>query len=415
MATGFVIRAIEPAEYSAFVAINADAFHSALALETMAEHERITFEFDRSAAAFDGDRMVGSSCAFSFGLSVPGGSVAAGGISMIAVMHRYRRRGILTAMMASLLADSVKRGEPVAALFAAEPEIYGRYGFGCASEDVRVKIPRSEGRIIPPPFPGQDGSVRLRDADPAASHDDLALVYETLATVRPGMTSRDKRWWQSRTADPEWGRGGRAPRQCLIAEDDAGPCGYALYSIRAGSGDPGIPAAKLRVDELVATRPCAAAALWTDLLSIDLVDEVAAHSLPLDDPLLRLISGQRRARPAIVDALWVRLIDLPAALSQRRYTREIDVTVEVTDAQLPANEGRWRLRADQAGQATCTRTDRPADLLAPVQALGAAYLGGTSLGSLAAAGQVSEVRPGTVASLSAAMSWHLSPWCPMIF
>ncbi|HEY1617491.1 MAG TPA: GNAT family N-acetyltransferase [Streptosporangiaceae bacterium] len=415
MATGFVIRAIEPAEFPAFVAIGVDAFHSAQAVETYVEHERTTFEFDRSVAAFDGDRMVGSACTFSFGLSVPGGSVAAGGISMIAVHQRYRRRGLLTSMMGNLLADSVQRGEPAAALFAAEPEIYGRYGFGCASEDVRVTIPRSEGRIIPPPFPGQDDSVRLRDADPAASHDDLALVYEALAAVRPGMTSRDKRWWQSRTADPEWGRGGRGPLHCLVAEDDAGLCGYALYSVRAVAGDPGIPAAKLRVQELVAVRPGAAATLWSDLLATDLVDEVSAHSLPVDDPLLRLLSGQRRARPAIVDALWIRLIDLPTALSRRRYTREIDVVLEVTDAQLQANAGRWRLQADQAGQATCTRTDRTADLLAPVQALGAAYLGGTSLGSLAAAGQVSEVRPGTVASLSAAMSWHLAPWCPMVF
>ena len=50
-----------------------------------------------------------------------------------------------------------------------------------------------------------------------------------------------------------------------------------------------------------------------------------------------------------------------------------------------------------------------------IRELGAAYLGGTRLGALAAAGLVTEVRPGALGPLSAAMTWDPAPWCPVIF
>ena len=96
------------------------------------------------------------------------------------------------------------------------------------------------------------------------------------------------------------------------------------------------------------------------------------------------------------DALWVRIIDLPAALSRRAYSCPVDVVLEVTDELLPGNAGRWRLRADGPdGGARCERTAEPADIALDVRELGAAYLGGTRLGTLAAAGLVTQSRPGT--------------------
>jgi Sterol carrier protein domain len=105
----------------------------------------------------------------------------------------------------------------------------------------------------------------------------------------------------------------------------------------------------------------------------------------------------------------------------------VDVVIEVTDGSCAWNQGRWRLTAEAAGPpvpgtagpagvaGTCERTTGPADVALPVRALGAAYLGGTRLGPMAAAGLVTELRPGTLAPLSAALSWDPAPWCPMIF
>jgi predicted acetyltransferase len=174
--------------------------------------------------------------------------------------------------------------------------------------------------------------------------------------------------------------------------------------------------------ELITADPAAGAALWRDLLSRDLVGSVTADLRPVDDPLLYQLHDSRRARVRLADNLWVRIIDLPTALARRAYSSPVDVVVEVTDGLLPANAGRWRLRAAQpdgaagvGGAAECARTDEPADIALDVRELGAAYLGGTRLAALAAAGLVSELRPGAVGRLSTAMSWDPAPWCPRIF
>jgi predicted acetyltransferase len=416
MRLSYPIRAIDPAEAAAFFAVSEQAFNSRWPPDKALEHELVTFEFDRSAAAFDGDQIVGSSCAYTYQLSVPGGTIPAGGISAVAVLPTYRRRGIMSAMLRHVLDDIATRAEPIAALFASEPEIYGRFGFGCATEHARLTVPRGGGRLIPPAVAsGRPGPPRLRVTGVEQIRPELAAVYQAVAERRPGMPLRDERWWRAATADPEWARDGNSPTRWILAEDDAGPRGYASYSARPDWGDDGNAAGKLDVGELMATDPEAAAALWGDLLTRDLVGEVRAWLRPADDELLCLLAGRRRARFELRDGLWIRLIDLPAALTRRRYARELDVTIEVADELMPANAGRWRLRADASGQATCERTTQAPDLLAPVQVLGAAYLGGTRLGALAAAGRLEETRPGALAALSAAMSWDPAPWCPMIF
>jgi predicted acetyltransferase len=139
---------------------------------------------------------------------------------------------------------------------------------------------------------------------------------------------------------------------------------------------------------------------------------------PADEPLLYLLADPRRARPVLLDGLWVRLVSVDKALTQRRYACAVDVVIEVADDLFADNAGRWRLRAPgpaipeaaAPAAASCERTSAPADLALPVRALGAAYLGGTRLSALAGAGLVSEMRPGAVAALSAAMSWDPAPW-----
>jgi predicted acetyltransferase len=142
---------------------------------------------------------------------------------------------------------------------------------------------------------------------------------------------------------------------------------------------------------------------------------------PIDDPLLAMLADPRRARPAPADGLWVRLVDLPAALTRRSYAAAADVVLEVIDPVMTGNAGRWRLRTTAAsagggrGATTCEPTHEPADVRVTVQALGASYLGGASFGQLAGAGHVAELSPGALAALAAAMSWERAPYSGMIF
>jgi predicted acetyltransferase len=208
-----------------------------------------------------------------------------------------------------------------------------------------------------------------------------------------------------------------SPLRGLLAEDATGPVGYALYRTKPSWQD-GVAVGTLRLRELVATEPAAIAALWSDLLDRDLVSEVVAPGRPVDDPLLAMLADPRRAHSSVTDALWVRLVDLPAALCQRGYATGIDVVLEVIDPVLPDNAGRWHLRAGEqsdGGEAVCERTSRPADVLLTAQAAGAAYLGGASFGQLAGAGLVRELTPGAAGRLAVAMSFDPAPWTCQIF
>jgi predicted acetyltransferase len=202
----------------------------------------------------------------------------------------------------------------------------------------------------------------------------------------------------------------------VLAEDDAGPRGYSLYSGRGGwDDDTFLPDGTIDVRELVAADPAASAALWGDLFSRDLTAEIHARVRPVDDPVQFQLADPRRLRSVLSDALWARITDLPAALTQRRYACPVDVVLDVRDDLFEDNTGRWRLQVDESGHATCEPTGADADVELGIAELGAAYLGGTRLGTLAAAGRVSQLRTGALSRLSAAMSWDPAPWCPVIF
>ena len=90
-------------------------------------------------AAFDGDAIVGGAGVFPFELSIPGGPLPCAGVTVVGVLPTHRRRGILDRMMRAQLADVRERGEPLAALWASEETIYGRFGYGLAAQDAMIR------------------------------------------------------------------------------------------------------------------------------------------------------------------------------------------------------------------------------------------------------------------------------------
>lgn len=415
----YPIRPITPDELPAFRAVHEHAFNTGPPPPSSGQARLRLIEYDRTLAAFDGPDIVGRAGVYSLQLGVPGGVAPAAGVTMVAVLPSHRRQGVLSALMRRQLADIHGRGEAVAVLFASEAGIYGRYGYGRASWHATFRMRRGETALV---GGAGGGRLRLRIAEPAAALPEAAKVYDMALAQRPGMFARGDAWWDLVFNDPQEHRAGACPLRCVIAEDGTGPRGYALFSARERwDEDAFLPDGTLEVRELVAADAAATAALWADVLSRDLVSEFWAPLRPVDDPLLHLLADPRRARPALSDSLWARVVDVGAALRQRRYAAPVEVVVEVADDVCPWNQGRWRLAAD-AGPGTgagfaavCERTSARADLALPAFALGSAYLGGTRLGPMAAAGLVDELRPGALAALSTAMAWDPAPWCPSIF
>jgi predicted acetyltransferase len=417
----YPIRPVSSEEFDAFHTVDMHAFHgSPLSPE---ERQLVVshLEFDRSLAAFDGDAPVGTAGAYTFQLSVPGSAaLPAAGVTWVSVLPSHRRRGVLSSMMRRQLADVRDRGEPLAVLWASESVIYSRFGYGRAMWHADFTLRRGEGTLA---FAGQvDDRLRLRLVDPLSVLPELAKVYDAVLPSRPGFIARDESWWQRTVYDPPDRRQGTSPLHCVLAEDDGGPRGYALYSaVSRWDSDTGLPDGQLNVREMVGADAAASAALATDLLGRDLTTEFRLRGRPVDDPLLYQLADPRRARPRLKDALWVRIIDVPGALSRRRYSAPADLVLEVRDELLPDNAGRWRLAtADSVGSgsgfsATCVASSAAPDVLLDVTELGATYLGGTTLTALAGAGLVTEGRPGAVRQLSTALSWDPAPWCPVNF
>jgi predicted acetyltransferase len=419
----YPIRPVSAEEFDAFNTVDLHAFHGSPLNEEERQLIVSHLEFDRTLAAFDGATPVGTAAAYSFRLTVPGHQVLpAAGITWVSVLPSHRRRGVLRSMMRRQLADVRDRGEPLAVLWASESVIYSRYGYGRAMWHADLTFHRGDGTLAKT-APVDDG-LRLRIADPAASLPELAKVYDVVLPSRPGFIARNEAWWRREVYDPPERRQGTTPLHCLLAEDDSGPRGYALYSaVNRWDRETTLPDGVLTVREMVATDAAASAALAADLLSRDLTTEFRVRARPVDDPLLYQLADPRRARPRLKDALWVRIIDVPGALARRRYSAPADVVLEVRDDLLPANAGRWRLTTLGAApgggglEASCVPASAAdaADVVLDVTSLGAAYLGGTPVGALAGAGLVTEGRAGAVRELSVALSWDPAPWCPVNF
>jgi predicted acetyltransferase len=368
-------------------------------------------EFDRSLGAFAGKAIVGTAAALTFELTVPGATADAAGVTIVTVHPAYRRRGILSAMMGRQLADLHEHGEPIAVLRASEASIYGRFGYAVASRELSLELSRSS-TVLVPDAP-RTGSLTVELDDPGTVRAQLAEVYEAVRPGLPGFIGRNEAAWAELRHDPENRRGGASAKRAALVRDGDGVRGYALYRVRSKWIDD-LPAGLVEVEELITTGPAATAALWGHVLDLDLTATATAGGRPLDDPLLPMLADPRRARARIRDGLWLRLVRIGDALAARRYAAPVDLVLEITDERCPWNAGRWRLAGDDTG-ATCAPTTDPADLRADTTVLAAAYLGDPVLGGYAGTGRLSELRPGALRRLAAAMGWSPNPWCPHHF
>ena len=407
------IRSGTPQDWTAVSNLMRSAFHGSPDAEFDAIEQRI-FEPDRSLVVQDGDDVVAHAGAFSRDLTVPGALLPAAHVTMVCVAATHRRQRLLTRMMHRQLREIRDAGrEPIAVLWASEGRIYPRFGYGRAADRLGMEIDSREVALRLDWQRGVAAPGRIRAGDPAALRKDLATVYERLRLERPGWSSRDEHWWDYALADTEPSRQGATARRAAVHYREDGPTGYALWRAKADWDTSG-PNAEVTVNELAAEDPQTYAALWNLLLGIDLTRRVRYRFAATDEPLLYLVPEVRRLSARLGDSLWLRVVDVGAALRARRYAGPVDVVIEVEDPLLPENSGRWRLVVHEEA-ASCEPTTAPADLTCGIADLGAAYLGGTTLGALAAAGRIRELHPGTLAPASLAFGWHRAPASPEVF
>lgn len=352
--------------------------------------------------------------AYTFRMRVPGGAhVPVAGLTWVGVHPGHRRRGLLRAMMADHLADARARGEIASALYAAESEIYQRFGYGLAALGVDLTLSRGA-RLRDVPG-SADLRVRLELLDQARHGHVLREVQERLET--PGsMTLDHDMALRSRFHDPRSAWEHEERRRIAVVESPQGePLAYALFRRAEKWEDNGLPNGTVHVFQHGALTPAARHRLWSVLLDLDLMGSVRAAPFAVDDALLHLAADLRAAQPRAKDNLWLRVVDVPAALTARSYGCDLDLVVSVEDPLFPDNAGPWRITARDGAAHVEHAGDAVPDLTLGIEELSAAYLGGASLTALADAGRVSSPDGDAVARLGHALRADRAPVCNLFF
>ncbi len=343
-------------------------------------------------------------------MRLPGGGTAlTSGLTWVGVHSGHRRRGLLTTMIDDHFARAIALGESISTLFAAEAQIYQRFGYGLAAPSLALDSGRGiELRDVPG---SDDLRVDFSNADLALHADVVRAVLER--SMRPGThVTVSEALMRDIFIDPELWRDGGEQLRMAVVYDAVGPAAFATFS-RKGKWENGEPAGELAFWTWAAATASAERRLFAVVSDLDLIVKVKARNIAPDAPLTLLVKDIRGAHFSVRDNLWVRLLDLPKALAARGYGADVDVTIALTDKQLPANDGLWRLRIVGgnaiAAKGTGAEEDGTgADVTMSIQELSAAYLGGVTFASLANAGLVTG-KPDAVADLSAAFAGDMKP------
>ena len=403
------IRVPAPEEIDRWFSVIASSFSDELKDEDMEKDKRM-LPPDRMLAAYENGTMIGTAADIPLTLTIPGGELTAAGLTFVGVTPSHRRRGAMTGLMRRQLDGARERGEPLSILWASEPPIYGRYGYGVATFRAWIEADRDRVEFRGSPEP--TGQVRLVDV--AEAERILPPLYERVRKERPGMFARTPEWWREyRFPDPEHKRRGGGPRFIAVLELDGTPEAYAMYRVHEKWPD-GFPASRLVRER---DRRYLAAGLEGDLaLPLRL-----STSLPASTrrgwrsmtPLLLLVTDPRRLRPKLSDGLWLRILDLERALGSRSYAAEGSIGLELRDSFVEDNDGVWTLEAGSGG-AEVRRGGDP-ELRLDIGDLASTYLGGVSFGRLAGAGLVEELVEGAVDRADALFRTRNAPWCPEVF
>ncbi|HLU60466.1 MAG TPA: GNAT family N-acetyltransferase [Pseudonocardia sp.] len=358
------------------------------------DHIRLLFDPDRYLLAEDAGEIVGITGSYPFDVTLPGGAVlAAEGVSWVSVAVTHRRRGILRTLLAEQHRGFAADGVPLSLLTASEGGIYGRFGYGIATEHREVAIDRRRAAFRPGvPDPGGVRQVSTEEVRRIAPQ-----LHRRWAAQTPAALSRSPRWWHVLLADREWQRGGATPLYHLVHAD-----GYLSYRIDRATKT-------CRITDLATASDEAYIALWRTVLALDLVETISAKPLSIAEPLQHLLADPRQLRTVgLYDGMWARVLDVPAALSARRYATEIDVVFDVRDPFL-ASGGRYRLRGGPDG-AECVPAQAGAPVVGiEVAALGSLLFGGAHAGSLARAGLLGSDDPAAVPRVDTAFRAERTP------
>jgi len=366
----------------------------------------------RRFGAFDDGRCVATLRTFPTTLTVPHeehgtAEIATDALTQVTVAATHRRQGLLTTMLNRSLDDAKERGEIASVLLAAEWRIYGRFGYWPATSTARFEV---DTRRSPRLIADTDGWV-VRQVDPVELVKPGRDVLDRVRRQQAGHIARGDWFWErSLGLEGLESDYGDAPTCVVAARGDGEIEAFAVWASKDEDWF-SLDDAAISVRQLLAASSEGYAAIWRYLLGMDLVRRINYGPRPVDEPLEFLLDDGRAARRTWThDDLWVRLLDVPAALSARRYGVEDKLVLDVID-----DDGGWaagRVMLDGGPtHASCVPTPTAtADLALSQRALAGLYLSGRTVWSQRLSGLVDESTPGACDRLQAMLFRDREPW-----
>ena len=299
-------------------------------------------------------------------------------ITDVTVRQTARRRGLLRSMMLTDLAEAKDRGQSLAALTVTEATIYGRFGFGVSMMHESYELDTSQGFALR----SQPGGsiVQLEPTAPETS----ALWQQTFAAwhrAHRGSHGASAAHESMVFGTFDWDSGNIDRKVRAVAHlDDAGRVdGILTYKIKDQD--------ELQVIELVALDAQAELALWAFIGHHDIVTKATFRRGDPNGPLRwGLVDARRLKSTEVRDAMWTRVLDVPAALRARQFEQDGELTISVEDP-LGLAGGTVHLLVRERQVQAEPSTAEP-DLVLGIEAFSSLYLGGLSARVLAAAGRI---------------------------
>jgi predicted acetyltransferase len=366
---------------------------------------------ERTWAARDGEQWVGTLATEERSMTVPGTGpanpdVAVDAVTGVTVAATHRRRGVLTAMLRDSLRAAKERGDAISVLIPAEWPIYGRFGYAPATQVATYRFhPRRRGAT-----PNVAATERVRHVEPAELRTAAPAVFAAARRRHAGQLDRRFPWWERALGLDGYRLVSDEARTWVVHEGSDGPDGLVNWRATRGWDITG-GFAGIRVGSLIAASDEAYRALWAYLAGVDLVGEIELTERPVDEPIRWLLpDGRTLEQTAVADFLWLRLLDVCAALAARRYAVPGELVLDVVDDDTGGyGAGRVQLTADDA-EVRCAPSNRPPDLRLSQRALAACYLGGHRLRQRSVLGDVLELAPGAVQRFDAMFATAVAPW-----
>ncbi|MGH1489947.1 MAG: GNAT family N-acetyltransferase [Acidimicrobiales bacterium] len=418
------IRAVSEDELDAYVEACAAGFGDEVHEGTQDRVRRV-IGLERIHAAFDDrSRIVGTMGSHRMQLAVPGGDdVATAGLTRVTVAPTHRRQGILTNMMETHFDQAAANGESLSFLWASEVGIYGRFGYAQIGDNVGIKFNAKVADLRPPDTGDSIEPVTIDPVTVDEAKDLFPEVRERSRAERPGQFRRSDLWWEMRRLpDFTWERNGGSPHRHVVARRDGQPVGYATYRQHPKWTDTDIPDGRVDVADIAAVDAQSEHNLWWFLSNIDLFPNVSMWTQPSDSILPWIARDPRGIKRLVTDGAHLRVLDIEAALSARKYDTTGQLVFKTLDPQRPALSGTYRLTVDDDGNGTCARIEasgetsdrsQPVATLSPC-AIGGLYLGATPIKALVLNGHI-EAEQSDLDTIRRLFTWPVAAWCDETF